>query len=411
MFKLLYNNRKKGLSMMELLIAITLTAIVLGAFGTAFYVFQNSYNSSILRSRITNAVQLAAQKFETNTNLITNSKEVDIFYDSVVDGGIIYDKDTGTFDWKDGSAKSVIMPEEGVSNSDPYTYIYSTPAYDSDENFLGHYLFIRNYLYTDANGNVVSTSITNSELFLDDEGMGDIPVEIELKIGTNYLPDENADFKKVDEEKDADRGQRYADNCVQIIFKSGKTALTSFSVETKYALGNFNGKTMNMRNGKLIMESAWCIDGSANAHPCGWNNKHAGTNVDRGYPKSYLTTIDGISLSNAQLQKSGNVLRFLSPLSDSSVEETVNQGSQMNKGSCFLEDFFLNIDTSISEPILDGCRDIRDEVLAGTEFGDWFIYHYYNTITPFYYENKASVEPVLEIVAYPVSWICSVFVE
>lgn len=414
MFKLFYKNRKKGFTVVELIVAITLTAIVLGAFGIAFNVIHNTYNSSMLRARITNAVQLATQKFETNTNLIANAKEVDVFYDTVVAEGIIYDESNGTFTWKSGDAKSFVMPMEGSANQEKYSYIFSTPAYDSKGNYLGYFLFARNIFDSNSAGETYVEANANSMLFLDNEGAGDIPVQLELSIASDYVPPPSEDFGTTVE---VEAGQKYTDNCIKIAFKSGKEDVSSFSTETKYALENFNGKKVNMRNGKLSMENSWIEANIAKAYPSGWNNEFIGTDKTRGFPSNLKTDAveidaDGevvssqeITLTTEQIQKPGNVLRFLSPLSDNSVEDTIGQGSQLDKGSCPLEDYFWKMDTSVSEPILTELRSFRDNVLKGNAVGDAIINFYYNDFKPFYFDNKNVMRPIVKIIMDPLVYI------
>ena len=73
-----------------------------------------------------NAVQLASTKFETSSELIRNSKQLDIFYDEVIAEGIEYNKSDGTFTWKAQRGHPYVVPAEGTADEN-YSYIFSTP--------------------------------------------------------------------------------------------------------------------------------------------------------------------------------------------------------------------------------------------------------------------------------------------
>ena len=384
MFKFIHN--KKGISLIELIVTVAIVGLVLVLAGNVFAVFSNTHVAASERWRIQNAVRVASTKFEVETDLIANSKMLDIFYDETVANGILYNEATNTFTWKDGNTPYVI-PNEG-SKDDDFSYIFSTPAYDAiDGHELGYFLFIKEF------------GETTSTLFLDNEGFGEVPVQIEMSIATDELELETGD-------------PSYQGNGIKLVLKSGDEETTKFEAETVYVLENFSGaKVINHEGSKLIFDESWVVNNKAMAYPCGWSDAtvNSGNKEMHGYPKTYVTYGDNDSkvynFTAEELQNHGNVLRFLSPLSDMKVEDGEGQGTTSHKASC-IQTWLFEDGTAAGERVLDNFRNFRDNVLRGTELGDWFIKFYYNDLSPFLIENTAFLRPVLKFVSEPLSYIC-----
>lgn len=390
MFKLIHN--RKGISLVELIVTVAIVGLVIVLSGTVFSLFTNTHESAATRWQVQNAVRLASTKFETETDLIANSKMLDIFYDDTVANGILYDEATNTFTWKDGKAPYVV-PNEGSKDED-FSYIFSTPAYDKNEptRYLGHFLYIKEF------------GQTTSKLFLENEGFGSVPVQVELSISTDELELETGD-------------PSYQSNGIKLVMKSGNEEITDFQVETVYVLENFSAsKTINHDGGNLILKEEWVENNVAKAYPCGWSDAtvNGGNKEMHGYPKTntnYGTDNSKVyNFSSAELQNTGNVLRFLSPLSDMKVEDGDGQGTTSHKASC-IQTWLFSDGTAASERVLDNFRNFRDNVLRGTEIGDWFIDFYYHDLSPFMIENTAFMRPVLKFVSKPLSYICDFIAE
>ena len=95
MFKLIHN--RKGMSLVELIVTVAVVGLVIVLSGTAFSLFANTHEKAATRWQVQNAVRLASAKFETETDLIANSKILDVFYDETIANGILYDEATNTF--------------------------------------------------------------------------------------------------------------------------------------------------------------------------------------------------------------------------------------------------------------------------------------------------------------------------
>ena len=408
MFKLVQN--KKGLSLFELMVAVVIFGLVVGLAGSILYIVQNQHTAASYRWNIQNAVQLASAKFETRSDLIANSKMLDVFYDSTIANGILYDEATNTFTWKDGKVPYVV-PNEGSADED-FSYIFSTPAWDKNDpnHYLGYFLFIKNF------------GETTSTLFLDDEGFGDIPVEVELSISTDFIPSPRPGGMKMKEYEEliatekAAASHSYQGNGVQLVMKSGNEDILTYQVVTTYALENFSGnKQVNYENSQLIFEPDWIVGTEAKAYPCGWNDadiNNAANYRSRGYPTKTDSTMKKAddtdityNFSAAQLKTTGNVLRFLSPLSDMKVQDGDGQGTTSNKASC-ISTWLFEDGTAMGERVLDNLRNFRDNVLRGTTIGDWFIDFYYNDMSPFLIENTEFLKPVYKAVLKPLSYVC-----
>ncbi|MBR5321349.1 MAG: type II secretion system protein [Clostridia bacterium] len=385
MFRLIHN--RKGISLVELIVTVAIVGLVLVLASTMFFMFSDTHGTAERRWQVQNAVRLASTKFETETNLIANSKMLDVFYDDTIANGILYDESTDTFQWKDGKTPYVV-PNEGSKDAD-FSYIFSTPAYDMNnpEQYLGHFLFIKNF------------GETKSKLFLDNEGFGNVPVQIEISIATDELELESG-------------APSYQSNGIKLIMKSGNEDITTFEVETVYVLENFSAsKTINHEGSSLILKEEWVVDNVAKAYPCGWSDEtvNSGNKEQHGYPKTSVNYGENngkvYNFTSAELQNNGNVLRFLSPLSDMRVEDGEGQGTTSHKASC-IQTWLFEDGTAAGERVLDNFRNFRDEVLRGTELGDWFIKFYYNDLSPFLIENTAFLRPVLKFVSEPLSYVC-----
>ena len=384
MFKLIHN--RKGLSLIELIITVAIIGLVLALSSRIFFLFHNTHESASNRWQVQNAVRLASAKFETNSNLIINSKQVDIFYDEAIAEGINYNRETGTWSWK--KTPSVLPDATQYPQGNDYTYMYSTPAYDG-ETFIGYLLFIRN----DS-----THAETNSVLFLNNEGFGEVPVQVEFSVGTNKL------------DKIQNQDISYQDNSTHVYFKSGNASVTSYETDTIYVSENLaETKSIGHENGQLIYDSSWLGDSSvATAYPCGWVEgvSVAGYPSDLGVYSGTEKTPESLvyTYENEQIQKTGNVLRFLSPLSDKSFEK--GSGSATSEKPTCLNQWLFDDMSSLSERVLDNLRNFRDKVLRGTEFGDWFIHEYYYTWSPSLIKYTAFLEPVYKAVLIPLSYVC-----
>ncbi len=350
MFKLFYN--RKGFTVVELIVAITITSIVLAAFGFAFYSLQETYNNSIFRSRVTSAMQLATQKLDSGVESLPNSKQVDVLYDPIVAEGIVFtENDNGTYSisWKStaNGGKPYVLPKENDSDhGDKYTYIFSTPAYDETGKELGYFLFIRNSEYD-------AETVAKSKLFLDDEGSGEVPVKVEFGIATDYIPAQGEWGK----ETTTPDSTSYTTNCLTVTVKSGDEENAKVKeLKTKYALISlYRNKKINYdmsQPSKMVMEQGWVSGETAMAYPCGWSDGKIGnfpskTSVENagvitsGYYAYYQneggTVSRTVELKEDQNSKTGNVLRILSPHSDLSDDEAIHSDSKSSAGRSPLE--------------------------------------------------------------------------
>ena len=122
MFKYLCKN-KKGISLMELVIAVSLVGFVTAIAGQLLFNFTRTYNIAQRRWEIQTAVKLACTKFETNKDSIVNAHKADLLYDKALEAGIVYNTETKAVTWNEASK---VMPTEGIRDNDNiYTYIFS----------------------------------------------------------------------------------------------------------------------------------------------------------------------------------------------------------------------------------------------------------------------------------------------
>ena len=391
MFKYIHN--KKGLSLVELLVTLAVLSLVIPLAGQLLYQHTNLFNVAQTKWEIQNAVKLACSKFEANKDALVNSYQTDILYDPVIEEGIVL-KDDGTFRWKHSRGNSYVITEEGFADkNDLYTYIFSTPTYNEEGKYLGTYLFIREY------------GSSRSKLFLDSEGFGDVPVEICFTIA------ESVDALNSQGEKDNTIANTYLTNAINIELKSGVPDIAAYSLKTTYSFVNISeGKRVNYAGSALVFEKEWLDTVGVAAYPTGWVNEELNKDINSGYPNNtiarYYDADKQVREANiTNVNKTANVIRFVSPTAFNSKGETDDHTTDANMASC-LTTFAFCDNTKLSSHVLGALRDFRDNILKGTEFGDWFIYNYYNTWSPFLVKNLGFLKPVYRVILTPVAYVC-----
>lgn len=386
MFKYLCKN-KKGISLAELLVAITIVGFVFSIASQLLVNFTNTYKLASRRWEIQSAVHLACNKFEKSRDSIVNAHRADLIYDTAIDAGVIYNTETHTITWNEAST---VIPAEGIADSNNvYTYIFSAPATDQNGKELGSFLFIRDF---DA---------ANSTLFLNNEGMGEVPVDISFRVATSPdLLDSNTKMP-VDEQH-----HRYLTSTVEIDFKPGLEGIANYEVVTQFTIYNFNGRSMTMQGSSPVYEQKWL----GKAYPAGWSK---GDDVT-GKPNpvaQYVAETNPVKYGTVDcseyISKDANVMRFISERAVDSKGDVTDLTAGMDMASCLTK--FLFIDgTKDGARTVGALRDFRDNVLKGTAVGDYIIDRYYNSWSPALIEVckeyptagkaiKAVLEPIAKV--------------
>lgn len=388
------------------MVTLAIVGLVVGLVGTLLYQLTNFHTMSTYRYRIQNAVKMAYTKFETRSDEFVKAYQADVLYDPVIANGITVTDDSPnnfTYYWNeceiqsdDGNGGEIItvvdaplvLPSNGVVDTD-FTYIFSTPAKDAEGNNIGSLLFIR------ENGSAVN------ELYLDPEGMGTIPVEIQFSIATN---NPKAEDRYIYDYKDEENPEKYIGHSVDVVIKSGRDEITNYGVDTSYTLENImqNNKTINFASDRLVTEAAWGADGQTG--PAGWvDGELTGFPTESQQNFTYNNSGEEKTGTYKTITKSGNIIRFISPESYFAEEEVSGTPSAMH-ASCL--SFFAMNGSEMADRVLDNIRLFRDNVLRGTEFGDWFIHQYYYVWSPFLIEHTAFLKPVYQAILIPVSYVC-----
>jgi hypothetical protein len=253
---------------------------------------------------------------------------------------------------------------------------------------------------------------TNSKLFLEEEGFGGIPVEIEFTMGTSVpsrVTDENGNLLP----------QKYISNTVGITLKSGLQDVSNYQVETSYSLVQIaEGKAINYEGGTLVCEHSWFANGNAAspaAYPAGWTDATLNGQTGSGYPgdadgtaPTRYETAYGVlqDIRIRGVNNGANVMRFVSEEAFHSITDTSELSSAANMASCLTSWAYMDADLNEQAVVLGGLRDFRDNVLKGTTVGDWIIYNYYNNWSPFVVNNMSFMKPVIKTVLKPVSVVC-----
>ncbi len=431
MFKLIHKNRK-GVSLVELLVCLAVLGLVLPLAGNVLYNFINFNNVIIDRWDVQAAVKLACGDFENNKDGMTSAYQLDLIYDPVIEEGVILDRETGYISWKN-NAEPIVINDEGIAvtedahKDDVFTYIFSAKTWDTEGAFLGELLYMRSY------------GDTRSHLLLSDYGMGNIPVSVTFSVGTTenmHMSDDSDPF--------------YTKNTVTLHFRSGKEDV-KFGYDTSFVITNLYRNINYTKDGSaLISEEEWLQgvnddDKVALAYTAGWDNynlnyKNQALVNDNGFPKStgegdegkpYYTakyrigengegnvtinetmTMEYVNKDGSTktvndtpvIAREANILRYKSPLAEREKGEVVKQTTGAHIATCLVG--FSMVGSNMRDQVLGNIRMFRDNVLRGTEFGDWFIHQYYYVWSPFLIEHTAFLKPVYQAILIPVSYVC-----
>lgn len=367
MFKYLCKD-KKGITLMEMIIAVTLVGFIIPIAGQLIVNFTRVFNIASRRWEIQSAVHLACNKFEKNRDSIVNAHKADLLYDTALEQGIVYDKKTGAVTWKQASA---VMPQEGLRDTDNvYTYIFSVPAYDSETNdYLGKFLFIRDF---DA---------AKSELFLENEGMGDVPVNISFRVATSPdLLQKNNETNEYDLREE--QKHQYLTSTVEIDFTSGVEDVTNYEVITQFTLYNFTGRSMTMEGQFPVLEQTWLNS----VYPAGWSADDSVIGRPSG-AVPYITGRNPTKYSvipfdcTEYIKGDANMMRFISERAVDSKGDITELTASVEMASCLTKLLFID-GTKEGARTVGALREFRDNVLKGTAVGDFIIDKYYNSWSP-----------------------------
>ena len=298
MFKYITKNNK-GFTLIEMLICIALLGAIIPTTGALLHQFTNAFNTAMDRGDIQKGVQTACKKFDYNAVELSYAYNADILYDPVIEDGVIV-KEDGSIKWKNSRGYPyVIAPERAINIKDPYTYIFSAPAYDEDGNDLGYRLFIRR------------PGKPTSEYLLKAEGLENTPVKISFSIAESREMFERCNLELFDKDE-------YLTNTIKISFESGLPEKYQYSTEYFITFSDMvDNSKVNYTTNYLSLEKSWFNKSILMAHPAGWTNETLNNTFGSGYPEnlkaiyfdstgaSFTATVSGID-------KPANVLRFIS---------------------------------------------------------------------------------------------------
>lgn len=359
MFKFLskhLHKSNKGFTLIELIVTLFLLAIVTGMIAQITFHIYRDYKMVEDRWKMQNEVNYVMKLFEGNKEALTTSHQADIFYDL--------------------NCSSV--PATGDT---AYSYIYAKPR-DTSNLKLGYDLW---YLERDLDpydGVATKPVQLNSET---------IPINIEFSIPVAPNPLVMADGTvAVDPDQSNEQGyvtevsppedKLYQTSTVKITVSGSGTYSGKYVISTSFTLNNMLGnQRINYTYGEPT-DTTKRADGTAisDVYLAGWtdeniNNKAENKNLH--YPIAFTESADGVYYETLP----GNVIRYISIESFlNSTNPTGNAFDMLNK--CGLSGAIDG--TAIEVPVKGALRDFRDNVLAGTKWGDAIINRYYTEWSP-----------------------------
>lgn len=426
MFRLIHKN-KKGFSFVELMTVIVVLSFVLPLAAQIIFQTLNVYKKASERWEVQSAVRLSCRLFESRREYITNAETALTYYDEALDKtqGAVCDDDGNIVSWR--GTRPTVLPENAdrtASPSDPnsarnpYTYIFSVPSYNSSGEYLGTFLY--------------ESKPTDTEFkrFMGQFGFSDVPVDVQFSVADNTSHSMKQDQDNPDSPAEPDIiPTRYLANTLNIVFTGDNMTGEAYRLETQFSLAakDLDSK-INMAGDeyvpKYFKDSSTALNkmeafkDSDTAGIAGWNNEHIKEQITKdlaGVSASDPNAVKAVYTEKAcpqpevgkYVEKPANVLAFITTENMGHSGSTADLTANMQMPDCW-STWNFSEPTKLASHVLGGLRDFRDNVLAGTAFGDWFIHEYYNTWSPFLIKHTEFLKPLYRIILIPVSFVCGV---
>ena len=377
MFKLLNKTKhdKRGFTLMELIVAMTITLLVLTLTiqltGSIYKKYETVEKQFQLQAQVEYLVS-QMQTDATKTSLSTATK-VDLFYEdpSTVEANKAFAScpEIGTF----------TENEDGTLTFQNYTSQYT------------YYFTYKGYFYSLSPIHGVkddgSTQFTSNNIARKFYYQFDDPLKLDVKfsVGVDVFQWDTTENKEAESATKADGSaaiHKYLDNGITVSVKSDREYLPAkYDLNSSYSFDNMttNGQYINCNS-----DSGYFL---TNEYSAGWDK---GTNAE-GYPSDRFE--QGKSYPN--VSKSANIVRFISYNDALGGALDTDQGQTETAFTCGTR--WLMAGTELEKPVVDTLRSFRDNVLKGTYLGDIIIDKYYNEWSPAVIELGSRNETVKKI--------------
>lgn len=356
--EILRANKKRGFTLIELIITIFLLSLVLGLLLQLSNSFYKRYQQIEERWIVQNAAKRVMQYFEMQNEALSNSASISLFYSP---------EEQPISDYDDDLPPTVMQGVPAVGN-DTYAYIYSKP---SDDPELGDMI----YVLERGEGNV---PVSLTKVVLGEE----IPLKIDFSVSVepvavtrnerptlpdgSPMPDEDI-VTKTDKEGNtyyyAGGQEEYLRTTVDITISTPSSAGGNYKLTTSYTMNNMMQNQQVNHEGSGVVETAPGRDIGV----AGWSDENLPCPVD--------TTVYPYA------DHAANILRYVSAESFLNSQNTGAADLDIQgAGLCFGN--LVMQGSSMETQVKGALRDFRDNVLRKTALGNLVIEKYYNEWSP-----------------------------
>lgn len=377
MFKLLNKTKhdKRGFTIVELLVAMTITLLVLSLTGQLWATIYKRYDMVEKQFKLQAQVEYISAQFQndgTKTSLSTATK-VDLFYE-----------DPATVEANKTLAS---CPELGTftENEDgTLTFQNNTSQYSYYFTYNGYFYSLAPNHGTNEDG---SANFTPNKTAYKFYYQFDKPLKVNVKfsVGVDAFQWDTTENKETENPTNADGSaavHKYLDNGITVTVSSDREYLPAkYDLNTSFSFDNMttNGQYINCNS-----ESGYYLTSEYSA---GWDQ---GTNAE-GYPTNRLES--GKTYPN--VSKSANIVRFISY--NDMLAGALGTGNGQTETAFTCGTRWLMAGTDMERPVVNTLREFRDNTLKGTYLGDIIIDKYYNEWSPAIIELGSKSETVKKI--------------
>lgn len=360
-------NNKKGFTLVELLITMTILLLALVLTCELFGMIYKNYRIVEGRWVVQSEVQYIMTSFQVNSNneSLTTANFVDIYYEPNMDTGITVGSELTCLNTTDSSG-TVTNSLGALVSEDETTHALTFQKADDENTYLFSY---KHYFYYLNRGETVAHRYSLNTLKDGDKDY-QVPIDIyfDVAVKANNIDAATGRESKVVSDS------KYLPKGISITVASTKgeagyfegLGYSVYKLNTSFDFDNMNqGQKINITGGTF-----------SNTSVAGWtggNLKYLVGNFDDDKTDLFET---GKSATDYQyLTEHGNIVKYVSSNAYFAQANAGNSGASTNF-NCATR--WLMAGSKLESPVINTLRDFRNNVLKGTAIGDFIIEKYYD---------------------------------